>query len=122
MAAIKAIADYAKQSDGNRSAIIARLLGVVKDDSKLPRRGWAIAALAAIGGQEVDEALLNVHADENTEKIVRTWAAAARVTMTRTTNGLIEKANLIPQFPALRSTDWHATGRTNECRRSPGGP
>lgn len=99
--AIQDIRAFAAKNDGNRENIISELLDVVQTDESLPKRGWAIAALAEIGGQDVDEYLLNVHADEDQEKIVRTWAAAARVSMTRTVNGLIEKANLIPQFPAL---------------------
>ena len=99
--AIAEIRAYAGESESNREKIITQLLDVVETDESLPKRGWAIAALAEIGGQDVDEYLLNVHADESHKKIVRTWAAAARVSMTRTVNGLIEKANLIPQFPAL---------------------
>ncbi len=99
--AIKEIREFAAESDDNRETVIAELLEVVKTDESLPKRGWAIAALAEIGGQDVDEYLLNVHADEKQKTIVRTWAAAARVSMTRTVNGLIEKASLIPQFPAL---------------------
>lgn len=99
--AIDQITAFAKSSEENREAIIQDLLKVVKTDESLTKRGWAIAALAEIRGQDIDEYLLNVHADENQEQIVRTWAAAARVSMTRTVNGLIEKANLIPKFPAL---------------------
>ena len=39
--------------------------------------------------------------DGNQSMLVRTWAAAARVAMTKSTDALIEKANLISQFPAL---------------------
>ena len=98
--AIEAAVEMAKDSD-QRDGIVKGLLGIVTKGEDLPQRGWAIAALAEIGGTDVDEALLDVHANESTEKVVRTWAAAARVSMTRSVNGLIEKANLIPQFPAL---------------------
>ena len=100
-AGIQAITEFAKQSEANREKMIDDLLNVVKTDDSISKRGWAIAAMVEIGGQDVDEYLLNVHADENQKQIVRTWAAAARVTMTRTVNGLIEKANLIKKFPAL---------------------
>ncbi len=100
-AAIEAIVSLAKTNDDNRDDLVRRLVTVAKKDEHLPKRGWAIAALAQIGGTDVDEYLLNLHADEDQEKIVRTWAAAARVSMTRTLNGLIEKANLIAKFPAL---------------------
>ncbi|MFK7769985.1 MAG: DUF2330 domain-containing protein [Mariniblastus sp.] len=99
--AIASIAELAKANETDRDKIIEDLLNVVNTDENLAKRGWAIAAMVEIGGQDVDEYLLNVHADESQKKIVRTWAAAARVTMTRTVNGLIEKANLIPKFPAL---------------------
>lgn len=99
--AIENLCKAAKADEVDRERIVKDLLKVVKKDDNLAKRGWAIAALAEIGGQDVDEYLLNVHADTKQKKIVRTWAAAARVSMTRTINGLIEKANLIPQFPAL---------------------
>ncbi len=98
---IEAIKSFAKASETNRDQIVQKLLGVATNDESIPKRGWAIAALAEIGGQDIDEYLLNVHADSRQPQLVRTWAAAARVSMTRTVNGLIEKANLISQFPAL---------------------
>ena len=100
-AAIKAVADYARESESNRETIIKELLNVVRTHESISRRGWAIAALTEIGGQDVDEYLLDVHTDSSQEQIVRTWAAAARVKMTRTINGLIEKANLIQKFPPI---------------------
>ena len=99
--AIAALDEAARESDEKRDQLVAKLLQVVRQDPNIAKRGWAIAALAEIGGQDVDEYLLNVHADENQKQVVRTWAAAARVSMTRTVNGLIEKANLIQKFPAL---------------------
>ena len=100
-AAIDSIVSMAKDSQANRDKMIKDLLAVFRTDQSLSKRGWAIAALAAIGGQDVDEYLLNLHADENQKRVVRTWAAAARVSNTKTVNGLIEKANLIQKFPAL---------------------
>jgi hypothetical protein len=91
----------AKANEADRESIVQSLLKVAKEGEQLPKRGWAIAALAEIGGQDVDEYLLNIHASSRQPKLVRTWAAAARVSMTRTVNGLIEKANLVPQFPSL---------------------
>ena len=98
---IAAIDKHCRKSDDVRETMIQRLLKIVKTDKELPTRGWAVAALAEVGGQDVDEYLLNIHADTKQEMVVRTWCAAARVSMTRTANGLIEKANLIQQFPAL---------------------
>lgn len=99
--AIKSIVKFAQTSESNHDLIAKRLVEVARSDSDLPRRGWAIAALAEIGGQDVDEYLLDLQADEAQQMLVRTWAAAARVSMTRTVNGLIEKSSLISQFPAL---------------------
>ena len=99
--AIEELRQASRKSEEERESIVSQLLTVVRTDKNIAKRGWAIAALGAIGGQDVDEYLLNVHADESQKKIVRTYAAAARVSMTRTVNGLIEKANLIPKFPAL---------------------
>ncbi len=99
--AIESISQYVQASESNRDTMVQRLVEVARTDDHLPRRGWAIAALAEIGGQDVDEYLLDIQADEKQQMLVRTWAAAARVSTTRTVNGLIEKANLISQFPAL---------------------
>jgi len=99
--AIESIVAFSKESETNREKMVKDLLNVSKTDESLAKRGWAIAALGEIGGQDVDEYLLNLHADENQKRVVRTWAAAARVANTRTVNGLIEKANLIQDFPAL---------------------
>ena len=112
--AIKSIVANTKESDANREAMIKKLLAVISIDENIPKRGWAIAALAEIGGQDVDEYLLNVHANNAQNAVVRTWAAAARVSMTKTTNGLIEKANLIPQIPKFRSSNRNAYCRGNE--------
>ena len=95
------IVQMAKQGNEKRQEIIDALLKRAKENKDLPKRGWAIAALAEIGGQDVDEHLLGIHANTQHEKVVRTWAAAARVKNTMTLNGLIEKANLIREFPAL---------------------
>jgi len=84
-----------------RGEVVTGLLNVVRGGDDLPQKGWAIAALAEIGGTDVDENLLDIHANEANEKLVRTWAAAARVSMTKSVNGLIEKAQLIQTFPAL---------------------
>ena len=105
--AIESIVKFCKESEGNREKMVKDLLNVSKTDKSIPKRGWAIAALGEIGGQDVDEYLLDLHTDadlqvkKKQERVLRTWAAAARVANTRTVNGLIEKANLIQTFPAL---------------------
>ena len=99
--AIDAAGKYAAQGDAERNEIVKRLIQVAGNDAELTRRGWAIAAVSSIGGQDVDEYLIAIHQDEKQEQVVRNWAAAARVEMTRTLPGLLEKASLVQQFPAL---------------------
>ncbi len=100
-AGIEEIATAAKENDSNRQEAIDALMTVVGKGEEIAQKGWAIAALAKIGGQDVDEKLLDVQSSNNQPEIVKTWAAAARVSMTQSANGLIEKANLITNFPAL---------------------
>ena len=99
--AIAAIVKYSKKNEDSYKTIVKSLSQIARLGEDLVQRGWAIAALAEIGGLEIDEILLNIHSDEKQEDVVRNWAAAARVSMTRTTAGLIEKANLVNQFPSL---------------------
>ncbi len=100
-------------SDGSKAesaleALVARgdeakeqLMGEALEGNDLARRGWAIVALSEIGGKDVDEHLAKVHGDGNQPMLIRTWAAAARVYMTDSTDGLVQKAELAQQFPAV---------------------
>jgi hypothetical protein len=99
--AVAELLKTAKTTDGERETIIAALAEVATQDESNVRRGWALVALGDIGGTDVDELLIKIHNDESQSKLVRTWAAAARVAMTKTTDGLVEKAALISKFPAL---------------------
>lgn len=99
--AIGALVEYCDESKRKRSRAVETLVDVAKRSQNLVQRGWAIAALAEIGGLDVDDLLLNIHSDDKQQMVVRTWAAGARVKMTTSTAGLIEKANLVSQFPAL---------------------
>jgi hypothetical protein len=91
------IADSRKARDG----IVPELLVVAQSSDHIQQRGWSMVALSEIGGLDVDEALLKIHSDESQTSLVRNWAAAARVAMSRSTAALIEKAQLIQKFPAL---------------------
>ena len=73
--AIKSIVANANESNSNRETMIKKLLEVINKDESIPKRGWAIAALADIGGRDIDEYLLNIHANNSQNKVVRTWAA-----------------------------------------------
>ena len=99
--AIKSIVGKAKKDEKTREAIVKELVKVAKKNEDFPTRGWAIAALTQISGQDVDEMLLEIHSDSSQDMLVRTWAAAGRVKMVKTMAGLIEKARLIQTFPSL---------------------
>ena len=92
--AIKALAARAEEAK-------PQLMGEAIEGNDMARRGWAIAALAEIGGKDVDELLTKVHTDEKQSMLVRTWAAAARIYMTEGTDNLIAKASLAQTFPAV---------------------
>ena len=118
-AAIDEIVTFAKQNDADRKEAVGGLVNLVKSSDEISQKGWAIAALAKIGGQDVDEQLLDIHSDPNNPAIVRTWAAAARVSMTQSVNGLIEKANLINSFPALgRPIGLRLVAKLNDGKQS----
>ena len=118
-AGIDEIVTFAKQNDADRKEAIGGLVNLVKSNDEISQKGWAIAALAKIGGQDVDEQLLDIHSNPNNPAIVRTWAAAARVSMTQSVNGLVEKANLINSFPALgRPIGLRLVAKLNEGKQS----
>jgi len=99
---------HADKADAAVKALVARgkeavpqLYGEAIEGGDIARRGWAIVALGEIGGDDVDAKLKSIHEDGNQSMLIRTWAAAARVYMTESTDGLIKKASLVQQFPAL---------------------
>ena len=100
-AAIGVLLAEAERDRNAYTTTVAALADAARSSDEVTQRGWAIVALGEIGGYNVDELLLSIHADEDQSMLVRTWAAAARVSMTRTSAGLIEKAQLIQKFPAL---------------------
>ena len=100
----QAVADlvaHAGKGADQRSATVKALNEVAVKGDNLTQRGWAIAALGDIEGQDVDEMLLQIHSDGGQPMLVRTWAAAGRVKMAKSAASLIEKAALVQQFPAL---------------------
>jgi hypothetical protein len=94
-------AALALENAAQRTQITEALAKQASSDIPLAGRGWTIAALAAIPGQDVDELLLEIQNDPNWPLLVRTWAAAARVDRCGSAAALIEKATLISDFPAL---------------------
>ena len=93
-AAIKALVERGKK-------VIPLLNGIALEGNDVAQRGWAIVAMSEIGGSDVDEMLLKIHANAKQPMLVRTWAAAGRVAMSKSAEALIEKAALVQQFPAL---------------------
>lgn len=99
--AIAKIVEKIKNGTADRDQTVKALVTTAKGAESLTRRGWSISCLAEIGGQDVDEELLKIHANDGHSMLVRTWAAAARVSTTKSAAALVEKAQLIPTFPAL---------------------
>jgi hypothetical protein len=100
-AAIEKIVALAATSDKERAHVLNGLYQVATTDEEMVRRGWAIAAMAKLGGLDVDEKLIAIHSAESQSMLVRTWAAAARVSMVKSPEALVEKASLIATFPSL---------------------
>jgi hypothetical protein len=80
---------------------VKELYGEAVEGKDMTRRGWAIVALSEIGGEEVDKLLTDIHADTKQSTLVRTWAAAGRVRMAKSTDELIKLAELVGPLPAL---------------------
>ena len=94
-------AELTLKNPTDRTQITEALAVQARADIPLVGRGWTIAALANIPGQDVDELLLEIQDSPKLPMLVRTWAAAARVDRCRSAAALIEKAALISRFPAL---------------------
>ena len=77
------------------------LLETANSDSNLTQRGWAISCLGRIGGRDAEIALAKIYHNDREEKLVRNWAAAARIAATNSAELLIEQAQLVQEFPAL---------------------
>ena len=113
-----AIANIVARIEANRDEredLVETLVTTAKSDKSITRRGWAISCLAEIGGQDIDEQLLAIHASDKHSMLIRTWAAAARISMTRSAEALVEKAQLIHKFPALeRPIGMRLVNRLND--------
>jgi hypothetical protein len=92
-----AVAELVKRGEEAKE----QLKGEAIEGNDLTRRGWAIVALGEIGGKDVDELLMKVHDDAKQPMLVRTWAAASRVSMVDTADELTALAPLAAQFPAV---------------------
>ncbi|MEQ9408462.1 MAG: DUF2330 domain-containing protein [Fuerstiella sp.] len=85
----------------NTSAV-AGLLQLVRTNSRMERRGWAVVCLSEIGGKEVSDGLKNIAHDASLPPLVRTWAGAAMVNAAGSLQQLVSRAQLTAQLPALR--------------------
>jgi hypothetical protein len=77
------------------------LIREVRDGDDITSRGWAIVCLAEIGGAEVEAELQRVYSDGNQEKLVRTWAAAARIQMIDSVSGLEQEVRWSHELPPI---------------------
>jgi hypothetical protein len=75
---------------------------IALDDGDLSRRGRAIQALATVADPCSEDALLELHRVRSLPMLVRTWAAAGRVSKARSIDELIPLASLVSEFPALQ--------------------
>lgn len=82
-------------------AAVDALLDEVVDSEDLRIRGWAIVTLAQIGGQAADKGLAAIHGSSTENNLVRTWAAAARVSMAADVEALLALQSLPQTFPAV---------------------
>lgn len=92
-----AVASLVKEGE----ASIGPLLSQAQEGESKVRRGWAIVALARIGGPRVDSALKAIHENTKESQLVRTWAAAGRIEMAKSFESLIKLQPLARSFPAL---------------------
>lgn len=83
------------------AAAVPHLVGEASEGRDLTARGWAIVCLSRIGGAGVEERLRALHDDAEEPPLVRTWAAAARVRLADSTQGILALAQLLPRYPAL---------------------
>ncbi len=78
------------------------ILDYIADSQHLEGRGWAIVALADISGAKARRGLGKIHTNTALPMLVRTWAAAARVRVTRKPAALQSLTSLMYQFPAVK--------------------
>lgn len=65
-------------------------------------QGWAVEVISHIDDERADRTLELIHGRENVSKLVRTWAAAARVRSANSLESLAELSQLASTFPALK--------------------
>ncbi len=81
---------------------VPALLGEALYGKRLASRGWAIVGLAEIGGSAANEGLTEILIDSQASALLRTWAAAGRVSTATTFDELGAVFGLAQQYPAIR--------------------
>jgi hypothetical protein len=77
------------------------LMNEAYDGDNAVRRGWALVALGEIGDRSIEKDLMRLYDNPNHPLLVRTWAAAVRVKLAKTSKELLALAALSSRFPAL---------------------
>ncbi|CAG0997428.1 hypothetical protein PLCT2_02848 [Planctomycetaceae bacterium] len=106
-ALIKDLSDRTKAEKAVESLVklgeksVAGLLKEAFYGSDFVVQGWSIVALSRIGGKDVDGQLHTMHQDYNYNKLVRAWAAAARISMATDKKELLKFTPICSEIPAL---------------------
>ena len=82
-------------------AAVPALLDEAFSQSDLARRGWAIVCLTQIGGERVKLRLNDLSRSTRYPMLARTWAAAARVQLAKSSEEIISLADEVRTFQAL---------------------
>ena len=80
---------------------VAELIGAAVEGSDLTSRGWAIVGLTRIGGAEATRTLVKLSEDLKQPPLVRTWAAAGRVSLAPNIAAIVALTPLTSQMPSL---------------------
>ena len=80
---------------------VPHLAGAAVEGPQLAARGWAIVALAEIGGRAANDALGSIVANHRQPALVRTWAGAARVRLAPEFDEVVQLAKYVRDLPAL---------------------
>ncbi len=91
-----------KQLIARGKAAVRPLMNEAYDGDNSVRRGWALVALGEIGDRSIEKDLIRLCQNPNHPPLVRTWAAAVRVKLAKTSKELLALASLIRSYPALR--------------------
>ena len=98
----KAASDALAKLVAQKEAAVPVLIGEAMEGKDLEARGWAIAGLTEIGGDDAKKTLVKLTDDAKAPALVRTWAAAGRINMAKDLNELKDLAPLAGSYPAVQ--------------------